>query len=94
MNDVEEFISVIRDSFVGSQEVYTHGSCYHFYLILKKVYPNAVCWYDQSHIITEINGKFYDITGEVQKNSNLEIMDHAAHYSLKNPFNIYVKKYE
>ena len=89
MNNIEEFISLIRDSFVGSQQVYTNGSCYHFYLILKNIYPSAICWYDESHIVTEIDGKFYDITGEVQKNSNLLIMDHPAHYSLKNPFNIY-----
>ena len=74
MINIEEFIATIRDSFIGSQQVYTNGSCYHFYLILKKVFPNAVCWYDESHIVTEINGKFYDITGEVQKNSNLLIL--------------------
>ena len=67
MINIEEFIATIRDSFIGSQQVYTNGSCYHFYLILKKVFPNAVCWYDESHIVTEINGRFYDITGEVQK---------------------------
>ena len=87
--EIEKFISLIRDSFVGSQQVYTNGSCYHFYLILKNIYPSAKCWYDESHIVTEIDGKFYDITGEVQKNSNLLIMDHPANYSLKNPFNIY-----
>ena len=87
--EIEKFISLIRDSFVGSQQVYTNGSCYHFYLILKNIYSSAKCWYDESHIVTEIDGKFYDITGEVQKNSNLLIMDHPAHYSLKNPFNIY-----
>ena len=90
MIDIEKFISTIRDSFIGSQQVYTEGSCYQFYLILKNVFPDAICWYDECHIITEIDGRFYDITGEVQKNSNLLIMDHAAHYSLKKPFNMYL----
>jgi len=88
--NVEKFIAKIRDSFVGSQQVYTNGSCYHFYLILKEVFPQAKCWYDMSHIVTEIDGKFYDITGEIQKNSNLLILDEQIHYSLKAPFNIYI----
>ena len=91
MLNVEKFISVIRDSFIGSQEVYTEGSCYHFYLILKQVFPNAIAWYDHNHdhIITEIDNKFYDITGEVLKNSNLLKFEELPHYSLKAPFNIY-----
>lgn len=89
MNKVEQFIATIRDSFIGSQQVYTEGSCYHFYLILKNVFPDAKPYYDQDHIITEIDGKFYDITGEVIKNSNMLDMTSLPHYSLKAPFNIY-----
>lgn len=92
MNKIEQFISVIRDSFVGSQQVYTEGSCYHFHLILKEVFPNANPYYDMDHIITEIDGKFYDITGEVIKNSNLFPMVELPHYSLKAPYNIYKPK--
>ena len=89
MNNVEQFIATIRDSFIGSQQVYTEGSCYHFYLILKNVFPDAKAYYDQDHIITEIEGKFYDITGEVMKNSNMLEAGPQPHYSLKAPFNIY-----
>lgn len=89
MNKVEQFIATIRDSFIGSQQVYTEGSCYHFYLILKNVFPDAQAWYDQDHIVTEIDGHFYDITGEVVKNSNLLKFDSLPHYSLKAPYNIY-----
>ena len=89
MIDVETFIARIRDSFVGSQHVYTFGSCYHFYLILKEVFPEAECWYDQDHVITKINDKFYDITGEVKRNASLYKFDELPTYSLKAPFNIY-----
>ena len=66
MNEkVEAFIATIRDSFIGSQQVYTGGSCYHFYLILKQVFPQAQPYYDADHIISEIDGRYYDITGEV-----------------------------
>lgn len=59
------YISVIRNSFIGSEEVYCYGSCYQFYKILKYQFPSANAYYDMNHIITEIGGKYYDITGEV-----------------------------
>ncbi len=60
------FLDLLRESFVGSQEVYTQGSCYHVYLMLKSIFPQAVPYYMERpyHIVTEIEGKFYDIDGE------------------------------
>jgi hypothetical protein len=89
---VESFIAKIRDSFIGSQQVYTEGSCYHFYLILKEVFPNAECWYDQDHVVTKIDDKFYDITGEVSRSTGLVKYDYIPSYSLKAPYNIYKDK--
>ena len=71
MANVESFIAKVRDSFIGSQQVYTEGSCYHFYLILKEVFPEAECWFDEDHVVTKIDGKFYDITGEIRGDLNL-----------------------
>jgi hypothetical protein len=90
--EIEKFISVIRDSFIGSQQVYTEGSCYHFYLILREVFPEAECWYDLDHVITKIDEKFYDITGEIFPNIQFNKLDRQPTYSLKAPFNIYKKK--
>ena len=86
---VESFIARIRDSFIGSQQVYTEGSCYHFYLILKEVFPQAECWYDQDHVLTKIDGKYYDIVGESYPNMALYHFDRLPTYSLKAPYNIY-----
>jgi hypothetical protein len=58
-------IEAIRNSFHGSIRVYTQGSCYHFYKILKSVFTDAEPYYQNSHIVTKINDRFYDITGEV-----------------------------
>lgn len=41
------------------------GKCYEVYRLLKVVFPQAEGWHDEQHVITEINGKFYDRTGEV-----------------------------
>ena len=64
--NIESFIKTIRESFHGSVRVYTSGSCYQFYLILKQVYPNAVAYYENDHVVTKIDNKYYDITGEVE----------------------------
>jgi len=50
-------------------DIYTKGSCLHFHLTLKKMFPEAKMWYNgvECHVITEIDGKFYDITGRVKK---------------------------
>ena len=89
MNKVEKFIAAVRDSFIGSQQVYTEGSCYHFYLILKEVFPDAEPYFDEDHIVTKIEGKFYDITGEVNGGFSLSKYERLPSYGLKAPFNIY-----
>lgn len=86
---IESFIAALRDSFIGSQQVYTQGSCYHLYLILKEVFPEALPYYDGDHVITKIDGKYYDITGEVSCSSGMLLKDTLASYALKIPFNIY-----
>jgi hypothetical protein len=92
MVNIENFIAKIRDSFIGSQQVYTEGSCYHFYLIMKEIFPEAECWYDEDHIVTKIGDSFYDITGEVRKTDMLDKFDRLPSYSLKAPYNIYKVK--
>lgn len=87
--EIEKFIQTIRDSFIGSQQVYTEGSCYHFYLILKQVFPEAKAYYDADHIITKIGDKFYDITGEIIMNTGMLEFKRLPSYSLKSPYNIY-----
>lgn len=88
--NVESFIAKVRDSFIGSQQVYTEGSCYHFYLILKEVFPDAEPWYDNEHIVTKIGDKFYDITGEIRKDElDMFKYQRLPSYRLKAPYNIY-----
>lgn len=64
---LEDLITQIRDSFNGSVEVYTKGSCIKFCMILKTVYPKGVILYNSDHAIFELNNRYYDITGEVVK---------------------------
>lgn len=70
-NKILNIISKIRESHSLIPFIFTKGSCYNFYLILKSIYPEAECYYNQAegHVITKINDKFYDITGEVNRES-------------------------
>ena len=58
-------ITNIRESFTGAEYVYTHGSCYKLYQLLKLFYPDAKAMIteDGGHVVTEINGEYYDIHG-------------------------------
>lgn len=86
MNHPLTIIRTIRESFTGSVEVYTQGSCYKFYLILKSIFPQSEAYYDNDHVITEIDGLFYDINGKANKTErHIKMSEHfkEEHYSIK-----------
>ena len=62
-----EVCRLVRESFHGSKVVYTQGSCFKFYEILKGIFPDALPYYDEidGHVYTLIEGKYYDIYGEL-----------------------------
>lgn len=67
MNKHDKIINVIkniRESFGASISVYTLGNCYQFFEILKSIFEDAEAYYDQHHVWTKIDNKFYDIRGE------------------------------
>jgi hypothetical protein len=63
-------IEIIRDSFGGSEIVYTQGSCVKFAMILKHFYPEGKILYDLSHAIFEYEGRYYDINGFANYTTN------------------------
>lgn len=65
MNEIENFIAIIRESHSQMVNIFSKGSCWNFFLILRKIYPDAIPYDNQNHIVTKINGRFYDITGDV-----------------------------
>lgn len=81
-SEILHFIKTIRNSFGGSKYVYTNGSCYQFYKILKLVFPQAIGYYNSDHVITKINGRYYDITGEVKETNHLLIDKYYDHKEL------------
>lgn len=65
-----KLIRLIRESHPEICNIYTRGSCLNFFLILKEIYPQAIGYYNNDHVITNIDGVFYDITGEIKNTEN------------------------
>lgn len=66
---VEKFLKELRDSSERIFSIYTKGSCFRLYSILKIIEPSAKAYWSDihSHAITEIGGSFYDIGGKLSK---------------------------
>ena len=79
--EILKFISSIRDSFEGAEIVYTKGSCYQFYKILKGIFPAAEAYYDMNHVITKIGDCFYDITGKVDVGGHFPMVTSETDYN-------------
>jgi len=63
--DPEIIIRLIRESHPSMVDIFMNGSCYYFSRILLHLFPTAEVFYNMDHIITKIDGKYYDIRGEV-----------------------------
>lgn len=43
-------------------------NCFGVFRVLKLIWPDAVPYYNGNHVVTKINGTYYDIDGEVLPN--------------------------
>ena len=78
MYDILQIIRVIRDSFDGSVDVYTKGSCIKFAMILKCIFPLGSIMYNQDHAVFLLDGVAYDINGYADINDNyIKIEDYG-----------------
>lgn len=70
MNKIESFLKDLRESSDRMYDIFTTGSCFRLYLILKHFYPEAEpYWSDvDGHTLVKIDNCFYDIGGRVDKN--------------------------
>jgi hypothetical protein len=60
---VERFLAVLRATHPDFGRIYTRGGCFHLFLTLRTVWPEARPWSDLNHVWSEIGGRFYDIEG-------------------------------
>lgn len=78
--EIRLFLGDLRNAGPIIIATYSKGSCYHLFLLLQRVFyymsndNNKVrAYYNNDHIITKINDKFYDITGEVDQGEYLPL---------------------
>lgn len=69
----DEFIRKIRKTF-GRYPDFS-GGCLKFHQLLKDIYPRVNGWYNGDHIISEIDGEFYDIDGIAVRTSHFIPLD-------------------
>lgn len=65
-------ISNIRNSHSEMVNIFSYGSCMNFFVILKSIFPEAVAYDNIHHVITRIDDKYYDITGQVMRTTHIE----------------------
>ena len=73
-NNILEFLKELKHSYHKNELIYTEGSCFRLYSILKTIFLQATPYYSQmdGHWITWIDSRFYDINGEIS-------LDYVAH---------------
>ncbi|RLC69239.1 MAG: hypothetical protein DRH97_00070 [Chloroflexi bacterium] len=64
--NIEMFIGRIRNSFTGSEYVFTSGSCYQLFVIVLALFPTCSAYTNGDHVLIENDGVFYDINGIVE----------------------------
>jgi hypothetical protein len=45
-----------------------------FHVVLRRIYPEAVPYFNINHVITRIGDKYYDITGEVRRTDDYRLL--------------------
>ena len=62
-----EFLKELKYSYKDMDRIFLEGSCFRLYKLLKVFFPTAKALYsdEEGHWITEIDGDYYDINGEL-----------------------------
>lgn len=63
------FLYELKNAYTENPNIYMQGSCFRLFKMLKTIWPDSNPYYSQvdGHWITEINNRFYDINGEINK---------------------------
>lgn len=62
---IERFLAALRQFHPDMEFMFRHGGCYHLFVILRTLWPQAELWYvdNPGHVWTRIDRRFYDIRG-------------------------------
>ena len=64
---IKEFLKELKESYHLNAKIYTEGSCFRLFKMLKTIFPSAKPFYSQAdgHWIIRIEDEFYDINGQI-----------------------------
>lgn len=84
MNKVELLLKELRDAADIMFNIFTKGSCFRLFSILKIVYPKAESYWSDvdNHAVTKINDSYYDIGGILNK----EYIEEKGYYKVTGRF--------
>lgn len=69
-----EFLKELRNANPVIEDIFLAGSCTNLYFILKSICPDASAYFNGDHVITKINYRYYDITGEVDNDDYVPLI--------------------
>lgn len=73
-----DIITPLRESHSKMVDIFTKGSCWNLFVILRRIFPGARAFYNGDHVITFYRGKYYDISGEVTYKGYYPLNDKKA----------------
>ena len=71
----------IRESHSSMVDIFTKGSCINMFLILHSIFPEAIPYSNNDHIVTKIDDRLYDINGVVLNTDNY--IPYSSYYNKK-----------
>lgn len=77
-----ELIERLRDIFPDGYKEMSAG-CIKFHILLRTLYPQSKGYYNSNHVLTEIDSKYYDFTGEVKITGDYLPITHWSKAQLK-----------
>lgn len=84
---IEQFIERFKYGFdkKAIEDCFLNGNCYHFAVILKNIYPEGEIVEDVvfNHFMLKLNGKYYDIAGEMTPHSESWLYNWGEHDSIR-----------
>lgn len=77
MENILNFLKELKYSYHLNGKIYTEGSCFRLYAILKTLFLKAEPYYSDmdGHWVVKIDGSYYDINGEI----NLEYIENKEY---------------
>jgi hypothetical protein len=72
INDIEDFLEILREGVPDAVNVFTMGNCATVVLLLAKAFPGGEVYHDTGHLYYVYNKLAYDIQGNVEISDSAE----------------------